>query len=229
MRSEAAFLGASPESVRVLSGGVDTTFFSPGDAQLPPWAAGRRPVVLSARRLVPGKGVLELVQAMPQVVAEIPEALLVVAGNGSERETIEEFVARHNLTRSIRLLGDIGGAELVSWYRRADLAVTPTRRPEPFGLSTVEALSCGTPVVVTPIGANAKLVSGLHPSLVAQGSTSKDIAAAMLQLMAVPNLLHSVAARARAHVHARFSWDAVASQRADVYHQESARHQVLDG
>jgi glycosyltransferase involved in cell wall biosynthesis len=219
MVTELAELGIGPERVLVLPGGVDTERFAPGPAHRPEWARAADPLLFCARRLAAGKGVLELVEAMPAVLAELPGAMLVIAGNGAERPRIEARIAELRCGDAVRLLGDLGGEALVGWMRTADLCVMPTQRPEPFGLTTVEALACGTPVVVTPGGASPELLSGLDARLVLDGAGPATMARGICRVAQDAELLASVRARARAHVHPRFSWETVADRWAEIYRE----------
>lgn len=90
----------------------------------------------------------------------------------------------------MHLLGRISDDDLLTWYRVADLAVTPTLALEGFGLSTAEAMSCGTPVVVTPVGANPEVVSGLGSEFVAASTSPHDIAMAVNRALGDPARLH---------------------------------------
>ena len=121
------------------------------------------------------------------------------------------------------LLGRISDVELRDWYRAADLVVTPTQELEGFGLSTAEALATGTPVLVTPVGANPELVRDLDPQLVAEGSSSGDLARAICQLVDQPALLERVRRDARAWAETRWSWDRVVDRHLEIYRDQVTR------
>ena len=80
-------------------------------------------------------------------------------------------------------MGRISDADLVNSYRTADLVVIPSQALEGFGLTTAEALACGTPVVGTPIGATPELLAGIDPLLVAADATPEGIAAAVVDIL----------------------------------------------
>jgi len=217
MVGEVSELGCRPQRLDVLPGGVDTVRFCPGPASRPSWTAGRFPLLFCARRLAAGKGVLELVRSMPAILGAYPNALLAIAGSGGEADLVEREIEAHGVRRAVRLLGDLKGDDLVNWMRCVDLCVVPTQRPEPFGLATVEALACGTPVVATPAGASGELLEPLDPRLVLPGLRPEDIARGICQAIGDQELMSDVRARARASVHPRFSWNEVASRWAQIY------------
>jgi glycosyltransferase involved in cell wall biosynthesis len=174
-------------------------------------------LIFTARRLTLRTGVFELVQAMPQILERTPSARLAIAGEGHHRPVIEREIARSGLGGSVRLLGRIDDADLLRWYRAADLSVTPTQHLEGFGLATGESLAVGTPALVTPVGANAELVRDLDPLLVASGCAPADLADSLVRLVEHPGALAGLRCRARAHAHPRWAWSTVAATYLDLY------------
>ena len=203
------------ERVVQLPGGLDTDWFQPAAADHRP-IDRLAPVLFTARRLVERTGVDALVEAMPAVLAQAPAARLDIAGSGPLADALARRIDELGLTASVRLLGRIDETDLREHYRRADLALTPTRALEGFGLSTAEALACGTLAVVTPVGANPEVVSGLAPALVARGAEPDDIAAAILAVLRDP-ALETLRSRARAHVHPRWAWSHVVDRHLEIY------------
>jgi len=212
MRTQVAELAPRvAERAEILPGGVDTGWFRPGDQPY------EESLLFTARRLTPRTGVTELVAAMVSVVERHPRARLVVAGDGHLRPRIEADIARLGLAKNVELLGRIGEDELRSWYRRATLTVMPTAELEGFGLTTAESLLCGTPVLVTPVGANPELVRDLGSRFVTPTADRAGLARGVVALLDDPSVL--LAARrllpgARA---VRWSWDTVAERYLEQY------------
>jgi glycosyltransferase involved in cell wall biosynthesis len=208
---------AAAERVQSIPGGLDTDLFSPGPPVVDPFAAGDGPLLLTARRFVPRTGVVELVRAMPAVLEAVPDARLAVCGDGPLRPEVQAFIDGAGLGDRVRLLGRVSDDDLLGWYRRADLFVMPTQELEGFGLSAAEALATGTPVVGTPAGAVPELLAPLDARLVSAGVDSAALARTIVDVLAAPELLASVAHRARAHVHPGLSWAAVADRYLEFY------------
>jgi glycosyltransferase involved in cell wall biosynthesis len=196
--------------------------FSPGRSVRPGWTDGSFPLLFAARRLATGKGVLELVHAMPEILRTNPSAMLVVAGSGAEAKAVQHQIEALGVRQSVRLVGDLEGADLVNWIRCADLCVVPTQRPEPFGLSTVEALACGTPVVATPAGASRELLDPLDPRLILPGLLPADIARGVASAAGDSDLMTAVRATARSYVYPRYGWDQVVDSWAEIYSRQIA-------
>lgn len=219
MASEARTLAPSMGSRHVLvPGGIDTDAFAPGaiDSVRIRRALGM-PLLFTARRLVERTGVEELVKAMPRILAAQPDAHLYIAGDGPRRAAIEHERQHLGLVRNVTLLGRISESDLVEWYRRADVAVTPTKELEGFGLSTAEALACGTPAFVTPVGANAEVVQGLDRALVAPAASPGGIASGLISLWQDTERLKRIAATARDYAQDRFGWDSICARYIGAY------------
>jgi glycosyltransferase involved in cell wall biosynthesis len=218
MRGEVSALSArAARRTDVLPGGVDTARFAPGEGIAHPIAAEADPLLFCARRLVPRTGVLELARAMPSIVRARPGARLVVAGAGPLERDAREEVQSLAMQDNVHLIGCVSDEDLVGWYRSADLVVLPTQELEGFGLTTAEALACGTPVVGTPAGATPELLAELDPRLVAQDVTSDAIADAVIAVTSDPPGLRTLASRARARVHPSMSWPRIAERHLEFY------------
>lgn len=125
-----------------------------------------RPVLLSVGRLIPRKGLHRFVRTiLPLVRREIPEALLLIAGDDTttglthrqgERALVEAAVAELGLQGNVRFTGLVDAPELAALYRAADLFVFPAVEipgdVEGFGIVTVEAAAAGIPAVVSGCG-----------------------------------------------------------------------------
>lgn len=179
--------GIPPELVAVIPSGVDTERFSPHpmrDLLRDELGFHRETRVLfTARRLVARMG-LELLLEAVQSMAGGERMVLCIAGDGPLRGPLERRAAALGVDHLVRWLGGISEEELVSYYRAADLVVVPTVAYEGFGLVTVEALACGTPVVATPVGASPEILSGLQPELVSTAADPAALASAIQRALA---------------------------------------------
>lgn len=210
--NEAQQLAGRPIPAVRISGGIDIDRFSPG----PQSQHTGSPVLFCARRMVERTGVELLVESMALVVQKLPEAHLYLAGDGPRRPHVETLVERLGLSGSVTLLGRVSEDDLLSWYRSADLCVTPTLYLEGFGLATAEALACGTLAVVTPAGANGELVESLHHDLIADAVTSAALADAIVASWTLAGE-QDLSSRARAVVAPAMGWPSVADQHHDLY------------
>jgi len=136
--------------------------------------------IVVASRLVPAKGVHLLVEAMKNVSEEA--VTLVVAGDGPERGKLEAMAKELGLAGRIRFLGEVSPDVVDAELAAAELVVTPTLRPEPFGLVGPEAMAQGKPVVAFVGGATPEwLQNGVNGVMLTERS-APALAAVMSSL-----------------------------------------------
>jgi glycosyltransferase involved in cell wall biosynthesis len=212
--------GVERERIHVIPGGVEVNRF----ASAPPRASCRkalgwpadRPIVLCVRRLVRRVGVDVLVESALAVRARVPDALILLAGNGPMRAELEERIQARGLEDTVRLLGFVPDDQLPLAYRAADLTVVPTTALEGFGLITVESLAAGTPCIVTPVGGLGEIVAPLSPQLITASATKADIGATIADALlgAVPL---PTSQQCAAYARRCFDWPVIADRVRDVY------------
>src|SRR5205814_7616551 len=105
-----------------------------------------------------------------------PDVQLLLGGAGSLREPLEAQARASGLDKHVSFLGFVPEVELPAFYQAADVFVLPTRELEGFGLVTVEALACGTPVLGTRVGATPEILAPLSPSLIFRGLAPETLA-----------------------------------------------------
>jgi glycosyltransferase involved in cell wall biosynthesis len=163
-----------------IPGGVDTERFQPAADRDAVRArlglSGGRPLLLTVRNLEARMGLDVLLRALAIVRLRVPEALLLVGGEGSRGGELRALSASLGLEHHVRFLGWVDDAELPGYYQAADCFVLPTRELEGFGLVTVEALACGTPVLGTAVGATPELLAPLDPALLMHDASACGIA-----------------------------------------------------
>lgn len=146
--------GFAQERIRVVKPGVDTTVFVPAAEPTP------HPTVVFCSPLAPNKGIDRVLDAMCLVRRRVPEAELVVAGNGPLRGLVERAAA--DPRTGVRLAGQLdahGVADLLAHAAVFCTAPRPTWKwTEQFGLAYLEAQACGIPVVTTRCGTNDEAV-----------------------------------------------------------------------
>lgn len=218
MQRELSLLSpAAAGRAEIIAGGIDSDRFCPGPGIEHWFARDAQPLLFTARRLVPRTGVANLVRAMPYVLARLPSARLAIAGDGPLREGIAELIAELGLEAQVALLGRVSEDDLLGWYRAASLFVLPTQELEGFGISTIEALACGTPAIGTPVGATPEILEPVDPRLLSRSGSPEDLAEAVVSVCSSPGVLTGLAERVREHVVPAMTWPAVASRHLEVY------------
>ena len=201
--------GVAARRVHVIPAGVDLDRFSLSEGQsearsrldLP---AGR-PIVVTVRRLVRRTGVGLLLEAVRRIARQRPDVLLLIAGQGPLRGELEAQVRMFGLEANVRFVGLVPDDALPDYYRAADAVVMPSVELEGFGLVTLEALSCGAPVVGTPVGGTPEILSELEPRLVARDVGAPALAETLGEVLERPEWLPDRAC-CRQFVQRRYSW-----------------------
>lgn len=214
--------GVAPARITKIPGGVDLARFvlspEPGAARTRLGLPQDRSLLLSVRRLTPRMGLDNLICAMPAIIAQCPDVLLLIGGKGPERDTLARLIAAHGLENHVRLLGFIADEQLAAYYGAADAFVLPTVALEGFGLVTVEALACGTPVVGTPVGATPEILSALDARLVTASATSDALAQGLLSFLQGDWRQALTPQRLREFVQQRYTWERTVEQTEALYH-----------
>jgi glycosyltransferase involved in cell wall biosynthesis len=217
--------GVPSNLLRVIPGAADLERFAIGHSRAEAramlgWPTAR-PILLTVRRLVHRTGVDLLIDALPAIIARVPDVLLCIGGTGTLLEPLKERVASLGIERHVMMLGYVADAELPLMYRAADINVVPTRSLEGFGLTVVEALAAGTPTMVTPVGGLPEIVSALSPALVFRSNSVADIAEGLIATL-TGAIRPTSEAQCRSFALARFSAETMAGRVADVYKEVCA-------
>ncbi len=218
-RIAAALSPAARERMVRFTPGVDDTAFHPGcgggdvRARL---GLGDRPVVVCVSRMVPRKGQDVLVRALPAIRAQVPDAALLVVGDGPHRGEIERLVDRLGLRNDVVLTGRVPWDETPAYYDAGDVFCMPTRtrlgglEPEALGICYLEAAATGLPVVAGDSGGAPDAVLDGENGLVVDGRDVAAVARACTTFLADPLLAKQFGARGRAWVAREWRWDDLA-------------------
>jgi glycosyltransferase involved in cell wall biosynthesis len=141
------------------------------------------PTVAFAGRLIPEKGVTVLVRAFARVVKELPDAHLLLAGEGPERNRLEKLIATLKLSQSISLLGHLPHPELDHRFSTAWVQAVPSLWEEPFGIVAAESMMRGTAVVASNSGGLAEIVQDGRSGILVPPGDEAVLAEALLLLL----------------------------------------------
>jgi glycosyltransferase involved in cell wall biosynthesis len=174
------------------------------------------PMIFFIGRLMHQKGPDLLLDGMPNVLSEYPDAHVLIAGEGMMLAGLQARVRG----MPVRFLGLIPDAEYVRLLNAADLVVIPSRN-EPFGLVLLEAWSASRAVVATNVGGLSEnidhLVDGVKvavsPAAIAQGIN---------RVVGDPQRLRALGAEGRRKIETRFRWDAIAARVSSIYRATGA-------
>ncbi|MGE0744152.1 MAG: glycosyltransferase family 4 protein [Rhodospirillales bacterium] len=208
LKDEMVGLGMPEAKVRVLRNGVDLALFRPGDRVAARHKLGvDGPVVASVGHLIDRKGHDLVIDAM----AELPDATLLIAGEGPDRAALESLSARLGVAGRVRFLGRIVHEELPDLYRAADALVLASSR-EGWANVLLEAMACGTPVVASNVWGTPEVVAAPEAGRLLPERSAAAIAAGVRALLADPP--SRAATRAYAE---RFGWEPTTQGQLDQF------------
>jgi glycosyltransferase involved in cell wall biosynthesis len=149
------------------------------------------------------------------VLAQHPDAQLVVAGSGPLRAELEQLAAGLGIAASVRFTGRVDNAEMGALYRGADLMLNPSTVDNTPN-SVLEALASGVAVVSTDVGGVPFLVEDGKTALLVPPGSPQAMADAMLRLAASPELASRLKAAGLQYVQ-QYAWPGVRPRLLDVY------------
>jgi phosphatidyl-myo-inositol alpha-mannosyltransferase len=213
-RAAAAFLRrALPDvAVEIVPNGIDVAAWaSPtGDvADLPP---GRR--IVWVHRLDPQKGFPIAVAAFAKVVAEVPDARLVVVGDGRDRETLG--LLTDAVRERVDLLGVLPNDRIPAVHAAGEVLVASATGQESFGISLVEAMAAGLPVVASDIEGYREVVQDGVDGLLVPPRDPEALAAGLVRLLTEPGLAARLGEAGRERARS-FDWSIVVERLEDLY------------
>jgi mannosylfructose-phosphate synthase len=215
--------GAAPDRVHMIPPGYDDNRFYPVSAATRQTVRQRLgfqgKVVLAIGRLARNKGYDLLIEAFTVVASRVPDAVLYLAVGGTqittkEQELLDELkalVRKHGLTERVRFGGYVADADLADHYRAADVFVLSSRY-EPFGMTAIEAMACGTPTVVTTHGGLYRAVSFGRHALYADAFDREDLGITIYKVLKHERLSARLARMGAHKARSLFTWTGIAQQ-----------------
>jgi glycosyltransferase involved in cell wall biosynthesis len=184
-----------------------------------------RPVFLSNRNLEPLYNVACTIRAFAAVQRELPDAALLVAGDGHERVALEELAGTLGL-HHVRFLGRLSPEENARLYDEADIYLN-SPNIDNMPNSVLEAFAAGLPVATTDAGGIPFIVRDGENGLVIPRGKHEALAAAALRLVREDGLALRLATAARAECLTKYVWPAVAAEWEETYRDVARRAHLL--
>ncbi|MFJ9669849.1 glycosyltransferase family 4 protein [Streptomyces sp. NPDC101221] len=210
-----AALAPGTRTARLVPG-VDTGAFHPAVDGTPVrtrYGLGHRPVVLCAARLVPRKGQDTLIRALPWVRRAVPDAVLLLVGDGPHGSGLRQLALREGVLDAVFFAGGHPHHALPAFYAAADAFAMPcrTRRAglevEGLGIVYLEAAASGLPVVAGDSGGAPDTVREGETGYVVDGRSVAATADRLIRLLRDPRLARAMGEEGRRRVRAEWSWD----------------------
>ncbi|WP_369799273.1 glycosyltransferase family 4 protein [Micromonospora sp. M42] len=176
----------------------------------------RRPAGHVRRPLVYEKGVQHLLAGLPRLRDRHPGLRAVIVGDGPYRADLEAEVHRLGLGATVSMPGFLGGTDLPAVMAASDCFAVPSIY-EPFGMVALEGAAAGAPLAVARTGGLAEIVEPGVTGMTFAPHDPDGLVEAVHALLSDRDRARVLARRARAMVHERYGWAAIASRTAAAY------------
>jgi len=201
-----------PSNIRVIHNSVDTGFYRPGSED-------DSKIVLFTGRLIAAKGLMFLVESIPRILRNHPEALFVFIGPGNHAPYESRLMELQVPKRSFVFLGYLKQQQsMLDYYRKCAVYVAPTLY-ENLPIRILEAMACAKPVVATDVCAIPEVITSHHNGILVKPKSSEALAEAISDLLKDPERRAQIGQRARQTVLERFDWTANAWRTAGLYEE----------
>jgi D-inositol-3-phosphate glycosyltransferase len=196
-------------------------------------------IVLQLGRMVPRKGVDNVIRGAAKLIKDIgiPIRLLVVGGESDEPDPqitpeigrLQAIAQKEGIADSVMFIGRRDRNLLKYYYSAADIFIT-TPWYEPFGITPVEAMACGTPVIGSNVGGIKYTVNDAKTGYLVPANEPDALAQKMAYLFKAPELLEQFSKQAILHANDQFTWEKVTDTLANLYDRvvQSAKADIWD-
>ncbi|MBA4136560.1 MAG: glycosyltransferase family 1 protein [Opitutus sp.] len=231
--------GAPAEQVAMIPPGYDDNRFYPVSAASRNAVRQRLgfegKVILAIGRLARNKGYDLLIDAFSVVAPRIEDAVLHLAVGGTtpnpaEQQILDDLknqVAQLGLTDRVKFDGFVSDADLADHYRAADAFVLSSRY-EPFGMTAIEAMACGTPTVITTHGGLFRAVTFGRHALYADTFDKEDLGISIVKILRHPRLSNRLARMGAHKARSLFTWTGIAQQLISLIESRATAHAFTD-
>jgi len=198
-----------PGDYRIIPNGVDPNRFKNSGKKKNPFE------ILFVGRIEPRKGLQFLIDALPRVKKEFPEAKLTVVGGGYKDM---KLVIPSELKNSINFLGFVAPSDLPEIFSHAAVFVSPAICGESFGIVLLEAMATETPVIASNIPGYRCVVKDGKNGILVTPANSKEIAEKVIRLLGDKKLCKNLVEGGLKTVQ-KYSWDKVAKDILNFYYE----------
>lgn len=187
------------------------------------YAASGEKIVFYVGRLVREKGVQVLLDAVPMVLAKMPNTKFIIAGKGPHLKELQNQAARTGIDKQVYFTGYIDDYTRNSLYGWSEVAVFPSLY-EPFGIVALEAMAAQTPVVVSDAGGLSEIVVHNYDGMKAYPGNPRSLADNILAVLGNPRLAMQLRQNGCRKVKQQFNWRDIAAGTMEVYKEVWEEH-----
>jgi len=211
-------MGAHENKIKVVLNGIDVETFSPvaDNTLIKKKLNLQGPIILTAARLIPLKGIDYLIKTVPFVLERFPKATLLIVGDGPERTKLMKLAQSLGLNDSVFIIGDVAHDEMKYFLASADIFVLPSFF-ETIPNALLEAMSMGKPVIASNVGGLAEVIKDRETGILVPPGDTAAIKEAIMEILSNKDLAEFLGANARSFVTKNHAWKDFVSRIVDLY------------
>lgn len=206
-----------------LPSGVDIERFSPNaqagqEIRQRHGIGAEQPLIVCISRLVRRKGQDMLIRSMPRILAQHPDARLLIVGVGPRGKALEQFARDCGVADQVIFAGKVSFDELPAYYNAGTVFAMPARTRgggldvEGLGIVYLEAQACGVPVIAGNSGGAPETVIDGETGVVVNGASADSVATGLLTVLDNPRRASEMGIHGREHVVENWTWEVMAER-----------------
>jgi len=213
--------GIDSGKIVVIPNGTNPEYFKPGipyEDIVKKHHLEDKKIIFSVSRLVERKNFGRVIETLPEVLKEVPNAVYIIGGTGSMRESWEKIAIDNKVEDFVKFVGYIPEAELPKYYTMSDVFVMPSIEIEEkgdiegFGITFLEANACGKPVIGGSCGGVSDAIIDGETGVLINPNDDKEIKEAILRLLKDEEYSKSLGDNGRKRVEEELSWLKIAGK-----------------
>lgn len=206
-----------------LPSGVDIERFSPNaqagqEIRQRHGIGAEQPLIVCISRLVRRKGQDMLIRSMPRILAQHPDARLLIVGVGPRGKALEQLARDCGVADQVIFAGKVSFDELPAYYNAGTVFAMPARTRgggldvEGLGIVYLEAQACGVPVIAGNSGGAPETVIDGETGVVVNGASADSVATGLLTVLDNPRRASEMGIHGREHVVENWTWEVMAER-----------------
>ncbi len=198
--------------ISIIPNGVDLDKFKQGNRH-------DLKTIITVSRLVKKNGIEDLIDAMTTVRYEVPDAKLIIIGDGPLKENLKFKVKNLKLENGVKFLGEISHDLIPEHLVEADVFVRPSLS-EGLGSAFLEAMAAGLPIIGTPVGGIPDFLKDGETGLFCKVADPKDLAEKIIKILKDGQLREKITVNAKALVAEKYDWNTIAEKFYKIYQNQ---------
>ncbi len=214
------------EKIQVIYPGIDIDFFTTKQSRIDSKVKLKKNSILTVSRFAPAKGLDLVIEALSLLKGRIPFHLYLAGGSAEENKSMEEMqteqnihklIKRHKLDDQVTFVGHISHDDLLpAYYRKADLFILGSRF-EPFGLTTFEAMACGTTPIISNLAGSKEVIVDQLNGFIVDTSNKRELSETIFKVLSNEKLRRKIADNAAFTMKEHYSWDKIVEKFISLY------------